>query len=141
MKITNEIFYTSFDIEGSGTAYNDFTIQSRFSFQYLKAHTLLQFDLLRDGLLHFAAGVSEAVVLKDKEWIRVANPQGVEGNRFFVSKPFELGMVGGLGMKLGKVTADIRYEKSGGISDYWGLSGKTTRVYFFVKYRLSKKGV
>jgi hypothetical protein len=136
LTIANDIFYTSFRIEGKGLTSFGTKIENRFSYHYMKMHNLLQVALSPYGKVHLAIGPSTAIVIKSENYLHVVNSQGAESDREFESRGTEFGIVGALGWDLGKVMVELRYEKTTGISKYSTLDAKTSRFHLMIKYPL-----
>lgn len=139
LKITNDLFFTSFHIEGTGTGTFSQETRASFDYHYLKVQNMIQFDLLRDGLLYVAAGASSGIMTKDNELVTIRYSSSVLTQRKFEPRRFEFGSVAGIGSTMGRFTADIRYERSTGFSDYATLAAKTRRLHFLLKYRISNQ--
>ncbi len=141
-RISNDIMYTSFDVKGEGakTTVNgptEYVSKTSFNYHYLKTHHMLQVNLLKQRSLFLAAGFSTGFVLKDNYDVTIyyrgsTNPT----ERPFSTRNLEFGYLGGLGFRFGKWSAEARYEITSGISDYLDLNATTTRIHFFIKYRV-----
>lgn len=139
IKLVNELLLASFDIRGKGVARTQDEITSRFSYQFLKMQNLFQFDILRNGYLHLQAGLSMAAVLKKEHSIHLLYYTGMESERDFKSRSYEFGAIGGLGTDFGRITADLRYELTTGISQHPQPSASEQGFNLILKYRLIEK--
>lgn len=135
LSITNDLFYSSFDIKGNVTPANGTNeINSTFQFQYIKTHHQLRVDVLKNKKIYLGAGVSTGIAIKDEVDILLVSPS----IRYFTTKDFEFGLLTTAGTQLGKLSTEIKFEISNGVSGFPNLTSRTKRAHFFLKYRLSK---
>lgn len=139
VKLVNEFLLSSFDIRGDGVTRKRDMVTSRFSYQFLKIHNLVQFNILSNGALHVQAGVSSAAVLKQDYSIHIVNFTGSPSDRAFKSRKVEFGAIGGLGTDFKSITAEVRYEMSTGLSAFPGVTATAKRGSIILKYRFFKK--
>jgi hypothetical protein len=57
-------------------------------------------------------------------------------DRGFAPRNFEIGYLGGLGLRIKKWNLEARYEHSSGISDFLNEGSTIVRYYFLMRYRL-----
>ena len=137
-RVSNDILYTLFNVKGQGPAggngayYGD----NAFNYHYLKTHHMLQINLLQKPVIYVSAGLSTGFILKDHFQVRVAYVDGRTAKRQFQSKKSEFGLLGGLGFRVKKWNAEVRYENSTGVSNFPNETSQTTRILFLIKYRL-----
>jgi hypothetical protein len=99
------------------------------------------------GKLHvFAnAGISNGFMLSGSDYSKHVYKYTYSGESVKESKPFpdgvrkyEVGFLGGLGIRYAKYALEARYEKTNGMLDYAVLWSKVTKVSFLLSYRLTK---
>jgi hypothetical protein len=135
-KISNDLFYTSFNITGTGIVPQSnppgttAQVDMQFNYSYIKTHDLLRYDLVKGGAFYAAGGFTVGLALSSDA--KVTSTYTLPP---FEVKSLELGYVGGLGGRLGKFNLEGRYEYGSGISD---IKSQTLRYYFLLRYRLSK---
>lgn len=145
LAIHNELLYTSYRSTAHTEEYinpdryslTDFTL----AYDYIKLNNLIRYQLPVQRLQFFAhVGISNgwvvsetntrrkvATLYSDKD--RVTLEQVLDGTR-----KHEQGLIVGIGAQLRKLSAEIRYETSNGMSDYSTLKSAVKRAYVLVRF-------
>lgn len=141
MRISNDLLYTSFETEGQGAFedFPDYTAYSDFSYGHIKSLHELQISLLGQGKFYFAAGFSTGIAVKNNSSIAISYETGTTSILEFESRNFEFGYLGGLGFRTGNWNAEVRYERTTGISNYLNEGSTLSRGSFFIRYRVFKE--
>jgi hypothetical protein len=144
--VNTDILYTSYDIKGH---YENVESSKQFeitntdlAMTYLKLHNMVRYKHpIGNAKLYFNAGIStgQAFIKKNTKTTRTVfysddhtetSPM-IDGPR-----TFELGFVGGIGVKYKKAGFEARYDKTNGMSPYKNLQSNVSRLYLLLSYRL-----
>ena len=140
-RISNDFFYSAFnfDDETSVQAPQGYTAVAAFKFEYIKTAHMLQMNLLRKRSLYIAAGFSTGFAFThNSQTTIIYDGGGTKSTRDFDASKFDFGYVGGLGFHASRWNVEARYEYSiSGISNISALDSDLSRVFLFVKYRIS----
>jgi hypothetical protein len=124
----NEDIYTKNDIE--------------IGFTYLKMNNLIRYKyFLKDQLaLYLNAGMANGLMIAEKNSNKVASKfysteRMYEEPAIDKIRKYEEGWILGTGIKLNKITGEIRYERGSGMSGIQILSSTVHRFYFLFGYQ------
>lgn len=138
--IRNDIFYSSYKINGSSgliqNGTNQFATDAQFHFSYLKSHHLFQYEILKNKGLHVAVGPAFGFALQKDYYIDLNYTTGTTTNRELNLISFETGVAAGVGSQMKRLTVDARAELTNGISNR--PVSRISRLYLLLGYRLSK---
>ena len=142
--INNDVLYTSF--KGSGTriienSYGNNVVKSSLSLAYVKLNTQLRFTRpIGSGSLFINAGMSNGYAVEAKNEQTVSNQfystTKTTTGPIFIMEHYESGLVAGLGGSVKRLSAEVRYESSGGFLNYNLISSHFNRYSLLVGYRL-----
>lgn len=142
--VNNELFFTSYEVTGeyveskSENFYS--TTFSTVGYSYVKINTMVRFRYPLAKMVIFAnAGISNGFALNETNYKKtvlvVSSEETVrEGVAMDETKTYEQSFLFGVGGKLKKISAEIRYEGGNGMSAYNTLGSPTTRLYFLMGY-------
>jgi len=145
--LSNELLLTGFKLEEAYEVYEDeenYTITDvHISLLYLKWHVLgrYKFPVGKNVLLYGNAGPSLGVcsVLENQivKHIKIAGyDRTITDLAIDYTSFFELGFVGGIGIRLKDFSLETRYEWGDGFSGDPDLTARTQRIYFLLGYWL-----
>jgi hypothetical protein len=143
--INNEILFSTYKVMGS---YEDYENENHYSitkteigYSYLKINNLVRFKypighlfLFLNGGISHGTSISETNY-KKKESKFYSTDSVIEELALDDTRKHERGFILGTGVKYGKFSLEIRYEKGNGISEYSALNSLTKRYYFLLGYR------
>lgn len=143
--LSNELLYTSFNIEGQ---YDDRLDRNEFGIYnaYYKYSHIKMANLIRYGIsvnkvnFYLNAGISNGIVISEEnrfERTEGSNRPGLprEGPGVPDSRKHEQAYILGGGILYKKFLLDLRMEKGNGISYFVQLGTYTSRYYFMLGYR------
>lgn len=140
--IYNELNYTSFNFETTYPDYLKNTLTAKMSFGYIKLVNMLRFSYPVHNLRFFVnAGISDGVGFKKANSITIVDENGQTVWRHSYRllddiRKIDFGLCAGAGIRYKKLSAEARYEKSGGMSPYVYTSSELERMYYIVAYRI-----
>lgn len=143
--INNDVTYTSFKASGSTlfvySADNSIATSSSLSLAYLKLNTQLRFTQpIGIGSLFINAGMSNGYAVEAKSARTVTNhfysSSKSTTNEIFPMERYESGLLAGLGGSVKRLSAEARYERSGGFLNLVNISSNFDRYSLLVGYRL-----
>lgn len=142
-RVTNDFMYTSFNLSGEGDGGGNGTVpyhvSARLNYHYLKTHHAFQLALAREGRFFVSGGFSFGFVMANNSKVEVLYSTGSVLTPEYNSINIQAGLVGGMGVNLGRFSAEARYEWSTGVSNIQTLRDNLERGYVLVKYRLKHK--
>jgi hypothetical protein len=144
--INNELTYNPFSLKASNESeLASFYTKTDFSLAiaYLKLNTMLRFarPLGNTAALFANAGISNgyALQLKTEKTVTTKFPSGdrvYTEEAFPGSRHYEQGLVAGIGGRVKKLSAELRYERSNGFTDAFSLNSSFTRYSLLLGCRL-----
>jgi len=140
-RITNDFFYSAinFTDEKFVESIPDYTASVSFKIDYLKTAHMLQVNLLKKRSLYAAAGFATGFALAQSSQTMITYTTGTKSVQDLDPKKFDFGYVGGLGFHASRWNLEARYEYSAtGLTNLVGQNSKVSRIFVFVKYRISK---
>ena len=145
LSFNNELLYTEYKVKGIYTDYtndNDYTINtSVFGLSYLKYNTMLRFNQpIASAYIFINSGISCGFGFNEtksytREKVFYSEPSFKEFDALTDMRKFEIAYNIGLGSKYKRYSAEIRYEKGNGFSDFDTLKVRSGRLYFLLGYR------
>ncbi len=147
LSLSNELILTGFKLEEQYSDYKDeknYTITDvDIALLYLKWHLLgrYKFPLGKNVFLYGNAGPSLGVCsVTENQIVNHIKISGLDRTTTDVAidytSYFELGFVGGLGIRLKDFSLETRYEWGNGFSGDPDLTARTQRIYFLLGYWL-----
>lgn len=145
LAIHNELLYTSYHSTGHTEEYihpdrysfTDFTL----AYGCIKLTNLIRYQLPWQRIQFFAhAGISNGWVISETNTRRKVATLYSDKDRVTLEKVLEgtrkheQGLIVGIGAQLRKLSAEIRYETSNGMSDYSALKSAVKRAYVLVGF-------
>ena len=143
--INNDVVYTSFKSSGStmtGSYSGNYNaIASSISLAYLKLNTQLRFTRpIGSGSLFINAGMSNSYAIEAKNERTVTtqfySTVKTTTSEIFPMERYESGLVAGLGGSIKRLSAEARYERTGGFLNLVFISSRFERLSLLVGYRL-----
>lgn len=139
---TSYLIDTSYDRERGPQDYKEF--RGQIGASYLKLNLLQNYRFGQEKTSVFVNGggnFSFALSRKNKLDI-YSNFLGMESNTtdelIAGIRNIEFGLIGGVGVRFNKLSCELRYERSSGLSNLINLKSPINRFYFLVKYRLTR---
>ncbi|MBT1709526.1 hypothetical protein KK062_14890 [Fulvivirgaceae bacterium PWU5] len=148
--VNNELVYTSFESEATnytqiptdnGHAYTRINLE----YSYLKLNTMVRFKYPVGKVYLFAnAGISNGIMLSGSDLqtdVRklYSNTTVTESKAFDNGvESYELGFLGGLGVRYRRAAFETRYERTQGMINYIGMGARLSKIAFLLSYRLTK---
>lgn len=143
--INNEILFSSYKFMGSYENYrneNYYSITTtEIGYSYLKINNLVRFKYPIGHLYLFLnGGISNGFFISETNYKKIESKfylseRVVEGLALNDTRKYEKGYILGTGVKYGKFSLEMRYEKGNGMSKYVALNSLTKRYYFLLGYR------
>jgi hypothetical protein len=148
--VNNELIYTSYEVEGmyytqipteTSSAYTRITLE----YSYVKLNTMARFKYPVGKVYLFAnAGISNGIMLSGSD--RQTDVRKLNGTTTMTeSKAFdngtevyEMGFLGGLGLRYQRYAFETRYERTRGMINYIAMGARLSKVAFLLSYRLTK---
>ncbi|MFN8256009.1 MAG: porin family protein [Bacteroidales bacterium] len=137
--IYNELYYTSFNTEGTYTETNN-TYISVLNYSYIKMANLIQYSFPIGKVKMFGnAGISYGYAVKETNEQTVITKLSnseiiVEDKAIQETKLWERGLTAGLGISFMKFNLQVRYDIGSGMSDLKTLSSKVNRLFLSLGY-------
>ena len=144
--IYNEILYKSFSTEGdySDASPRGFTTNGEISidFAYIRLNSMLRYNYATASSLKpfFNFGFSNSFAFKTNNTektqliLGVGNITEEEKDAFSSIRKYEQGLLLGGGAYSGKLSGEVRFEMSNGISNFSGLSSPVRSLYLIIGY-------
>lgn len=143
--IYNELLLSSYEVSGQYEIYehaSNYTIvQTSFGYCYLKMNNMVRIKFpVRKTFLYFNAGISSGIALVEKNYTKVESVlftqnRITEGKALDKTRKFEIGVLGGIGVRVKRFSCEMRYEYASGMSDYNALVSSTNRLYLLLGFR------
>jgi hypothetical protein len=146
LSFVTEALYNSYK---TGTGYTDVRTpldyteySSQIGFSYIKLNTLLRYSIpLNKVAVYINAGISNGIAISNTNTLRrslfyytpppiVHNVQSISSTR-----KHEQGYVVGAGVRVNKLSFDIRYESGNGMSQVADIGATVTRLYLLLGYK------
>jgi hypothetical protein len=140
--IYNELNYTSFKFETTYPDYLKNTLTTKMNFDYIKLVNMLRFSYPVYKVRVFVnAGVSNGIAFEKDNSVRIVPKNGqivlIRQERLIKEiRKLDIGFLGGAGIQYKKLSGEIRYENSSGMSPYVYTSSDLERLYFILAYRI-----
>jgi hypothetical protein len=143
--IDNELLFTTYQVEGTYTDYehaNKYTIYStKLGFSYIKLVNMVRYKqpvgkFFIYGNVGWSNGIAIAYTdyLKSDEILftqeRIEEGPAIDGIR-----KYEVGLIGGVGVKYNRFSLETRFERGSGMAWYNDLRTGHMRYYFLLGYR------
>jgi hypothetical protein len=140
LSCNNELSYTSLNTKGKYEE-DHATVYTKLGYGYLKINNMLRYNKpVGTGTVYFSFGVSNGFYVKEanyrKRVVYFPSDRIEEGKAIEHTKIHEPGILIGAGATMKRLLAEIRYEKSKGMSEYVNITSPVSRIYFLVGYRL-----
>lgn len=142
---SNELMLAGYQFQGNNiNEITDYLIENsetKFEYTQIKINSMLQYSIyLNSTELFFHGGMSFgfAVSETNQEYIQTFFYQTVTSETRKAVDTFRIGEMGflfGTGIRLGKISGEIRYENGNGMSDIPSLSSPTNKVFVLIVYR------
>jgi hypothetical protein len=143
--IRNELLFTTYKVKGFNLDSNDPNIYTNtytsIGYSYIKLNNLIRFrQRVKNLYLFVNGGISNGVSVSETNRLRaeahVFSVNSIlEKEALINSKKWERGYIIGSGAEFKKLSFEVRYEKSDGMSTYPLLSSPVKRYYFILGYR------
>lgn len=142
--LNNELLFSSYRVSGR---YEDIQSEEQYTittteigFAYLKLNNMIRYKHPFPGFfLFFNAGISNGFAIGEtNEMVRESRLftqiRTEEGAAIEDARKFEQGLLLGLGGKWNRYSAELRYERGNGMSNFSGLNSLTNRFFFLLGY-------
>ncbi len=146
--LNNELFYTSFRMNGESERYtseNDYSIvKTHIGASYIKLSNQLSVRFATGrAKINLSAGLSSGLITKmtnerEQTLKYYNNEQTITGPAVEAIRRLETGFICGAAVSLQRYSAMLHYEKANGFSEASTIGAKVQRVYLFLGYSLSK---
>lgn len=142
----NELMFSSYKVTGSFQDLkneNDYRdVEGSLGYNYLKINNLIRYSYPIGGLRIFVnGGVSNGLAISEtnekttfSKFYSTEITQ--EGKVLSETRTYEQGVIVGAGVISGRLAAEMRYERSNGMSIFPLLSSRVERYFLVVSYRL-----
>jgi hypothetical protein len=144
--ICNEITYSCYKVSGhfelSGDSNNHSVNTTTIGYSYLKMNNMLRFKYPAGPFfIYVNAGISNGYAISEKNYSRTETTSFTmvtvyEGNAIKFTRKWELGLIGGIGVKYKRFSLEARYESGNGMSDLPNLTIAANRFYFLLGFRI-----
>jgi hypothetical protein len=141
----NEILFSKYKAMGSYKEYeseNNYAITTtEIGYSYFKINNLVRFKYPIGHLFLFInGGVSSGFAINEINYKKIQSKyytteSVVEELALNDTRIYEQGYILGTGLKYGKLSFELRYEKGNGMSEYISLNSSTKRYYFLLGYK------
>jgi hypothetical protein len=141
----NELMITSYKVEGFYQDYHNEKYYTDINMElggaYLQLNTMGRFKYpVKKAYLFANAGITGALMIVLTDYAKsekhfYSSYDVTEGNALDDVKEYEIGFLGGLGVRFSHFSGEFRYEYSTGMSPYNGLTSPVNRLFFLVGYR------
>lgn len=140
--VFNELNYSSFSFE---TKYRDYLkdyVTARMDFSYIKLINMLRFSYpIKEARIFANAGITYGIAIERENYLREAPESGlsvlITQQRLLTDiRKLDIGFMAGAGVQYKRLSGEIRYEASDGMSPYIDISSKIKRLYFLLGYRI-----
>jgi hypothetical protein len=143
--INNELLFSSYHVSGKYTDYkheNQYSIiNTEFDYSYLKLNNLVRYKYpIGSAFMFVNAGMSNGIAISEANhrnvFTKFYTDETMEDEPALESaRKYEQGLVLGIGIKLKKLSFEIRVEKGNGMSVNSALASSTTRFHLLAGYR------
>ena len=141
----NELLFTTYKVKGSYEEYedeNNYSITTtEIGYSYLNINTLFRFKypigqcfLILNGGISNGYAIGETNYKKKESKFYTINRVDEE-SALNSTRKYELGFILGTGLRFDRFSAEIRFERGNGMSEYISLNSSTKGYYFLLGYR------
>ena len=144
LSFNNELLYTEYKVKGIYTDYtndNEYTVNtSIIGLSYLKYNTMLRYNqAIANAFIFINSGISCGFAFNEtnsytREKVFYSEPSFKEFDALSDIRNLEIAYNIGLGSKYKKYSAEIRYERGNGFSDFDTLKVRSKRLYFLLGF-------
>jgi hypothetical protein len=115
-------------------------IITEIGYSYLKLNNLVRYSHpLNRMSVYVSGGISNGIALREtnlvKGIIKNSNIQPSSGSALVDTRKYEQGFIIGSGIRLNKLSLEIRVERGNGMSEYQLLNSTTKRFFLLTSYR------
>jgi hypothetical protein len=143
----NELLYSSYELKGSFEDIineNEYrNVEGRLGYGYLKVNNMLRFRYrIGNYRLFVNGGMSNGFALyetnKSTVYKKFYSSETIEeGKVLGETRMYEQGFIVGAGAIRGRLSAEFRFERGNGMSNYTSLGSRVERFFLLLSYRLN----
>ena len=140
LSIYNELFYTSYVVEGESSS-DTRLYESKIGSQAIMINNLLRYSFpVSSGYIFINSGISSAITIIDTNELDstylVGSNSAEKKEAIDDPRQLEFGFVFGIGAKYHKYACEIRYIRGNGMSPYSTIGSRTNKYSLLVSYQL-----
>lgn len=143
--LSNELMFAGYQFQGSNVnEITDYLVEhseTKFEYTQLKINSMLQYSMFISSTEWFIRGGMSfgfAISETNEEYIQTFFYETVTSETRKAIDTYRVGEMGfliGTGVRLGKISGEIRYENGNGMSDIPSLSSPTSKLFILLGYR------